>query len=387
MSMLVIGVSTRAIAESAVRAGRRIVTIDYFGDRDQKERVENHSLLRDFKLPFSACGLLSASRRLGFDSVVYISNLENHPAIVAEFAGRAHLLGNPPEVLRKARDWGELRRICAEEGIRAATTLMPGEEMEAAPECRWLVKPVRSGGGHGIHFWDGARLKRTHLLQRFEEGRAASAAFVADGKNSVVIGISEQLIGRRDLGAGGFIWCGNILPLQLESSIGAEFIRRVETMAARLTSRLGLRGVNGMDLIAANDENGCPDPVLIEVNPRYTASMELVERAYGLNVFSLHLDALAGRLPHFSLAQHVEIPFTCKGIVFARRTCTVPATMGGLERERRDIPFPGDRIEARHPICTVFGEGDGRDSCLEKLCENADAVRREIGDDPQVVPE
>jgi predicted ATP-grasp superfamily ATP-dependent carboligase len=115
--------------------------------------------------------------------------------------------------------------------------------------------------------------------------------------------------------------------------------------------------------------------------------MELVERAFGLNVFSLHLDAFAGRLPHFSLAQHMEGPFTGKGIVFARRMCTVPETMGGLKRGRRDVPFPGDRIEARHPICTVFGEGNGRETCLENLWANADAVRCEIGDELEDIVE
>jgi predicted ATP-grasp superfamily ATP-dependent carboligase len=46
--ILVVGLSTRAIAESAVRGGHRVVTLDYFGDRDQRALVENHALLRDF---------------------------------------------------------------------------------------------------------------------------------------------------------------------------------------------------------------------------------------------------------------------------------------------------------------------------------------------------
>lgn len=381
MSILVVGVSTRAIAESAVRAGCRVVTVDYFGDRDQKEQVENHSLLRDFKIPFSARGLLAASRRLEFSSVGYISNLENYPEIVAEFAKRGRLLGNTPDVLRDARNWRQLRRLCREENIPLAVTLLPGEEKEAVREFRWLLKPVRSGGGHGIRFWDGSRLKGTHVLQRFVEGRSASAAFVADGKNSVVIGISEQLIGCRELGAREFAWCGNLLPLQLDRPSRAAFLETVETMVARLARRLGLRGVNGLDLVVADDANGCLTPFLVEVNPRYTGSMELVERAYGLNVFSLHLDALAGKLPQFSLVHHIEGRFAGKGIVFARRTSIVPETMGGVERGRRDIPFPGDRIKAGHPICTVFGEGDVRESCLENLLANAGAVRRKIGDE------
>jgi len=381
MSTLIVGVSTRAIAESAARAGCRVVTVDYFGDRDQKEQVENHSLLRDFKIPFSAKGLLAASRRLEFSSVGYISNLENYPEIVAEFAKSGRLLGNTPDVLHEARDWRQLRRLCREESIPLAVTLLPGEEKEAVQEFRWLLKPVRSGGGHGIRFWDGSRLKGTHILQRHVEGCPASAAFVADGKNSVVIGISEQLIGCRELGAREFAWCGNLLPLQLDRPGKAALLETVETIATRLTRRLGLRGANGLDFVVADDANGCPTPFLVEVNPRYTGSMELVESVYKVSVFSLHLDALAGRLPASSPAQHIDGLFAGKGIVFARRGSIVSETMGGVERGRRDIPFPGDRIKAGHPICTVFGEGDGRESCLENLLANAGAVRREIGDE------
>ena len=84
--ILIAGLSTRAIAESAVRGGYEVITLDYFGDRDQKELVENYSLMRDFHLGFSAEDLLTASRQLDFEAVVYISNLENHPDVVEELA-------------------------------------------------------------------------------------------------------------------------------------------------------------------------------------------------------------------------------------------------------------------------------------------------------------
>ncbi len=381
MRILMVGVSTRAIAESAVRGGYQVFTVDYFGDRDQRELVENYSLLRDFNLGFSAYALLEASLRLEFSSVVYISNLENHPKVVAKLARKSCLLGNAPDVLHQVRDWRRLRQSCSEEGIPCAVTFLPGEEKKAAPEFRWLRKPVRSGGGYNIRFWAGEPLTEAHVLQRYIEGRSASVAFVADGKRSVVIGLSEQLIGRAELGARGFVWCGNLLPLRLDPENRAPFLEIVESMVARLTRRFGLRGVNGLDLVVANDADGCPCPFLVEVNPRYTASMELVERAHRLNIFSLHLKATAGQLPEFSLAQHLEGPFIGKGIVFAGRTLTVPKVMGGVEQGRRDIPFPGDRIMAGRPVCTVLAEGDGRESCLDNLLASARAVRDEIGDE------
>jgi len=381
MPVLIVGVSTRAIAESASRGGHDIITLDYFGDRDQKRLVENYSLLRDFKRPFSVRALVEASKHLKFDAVAYTGNLENYPESLQKLTGRGSLLGNQPDILHYVRDWRKLRQICREERIPCAITLLTGERRKAASEFRWLVKPVRSGGGHSIHFWTGELLDGAHVLQRYIAGQSASVAFAADGKNSVVMGISEQLIGLAELGAREFIWCGNILPLGLEPTNRSALLEIVETMAAQLTRRFGLRGVNGFDIVVMNEAGDCPRPFMVEVNPRYTASMELIERAYGLNVFSVHLEALAGTLPKFSLAQQNTGPYLGKGIVFARQALTVPETMGGVETGRRDIPYPGDRIEAGHPVCTVFAEGEGRDSCLNKLLAGARAVRREIGEE------
>jgi predicted ATP-grasp superfamily ATP-dependent carboligase len=206
-------------------------------------------------------------------------------------------------------------------------------------------------------------------------------AFVADGEEGVVIGLAEQLIGREALGADGFVWCGNILPLALTPAERHALLPQIEAMVQSLTRRLRLRGVNGVDLVVARDDGG-PTPYLVEVNPRYTASMELVERAYDLNVFSLHREAMVGRLPTFSLGDHLDAQeaYVGKGIVYARRDVTMPETASWAEKGRRDVPFPGERIEAGHPVCTVLTEGANRAACWDQLVARAEDVWREIGD-------
>lgn len=374
---MILGLSTRAIAESAIRGGYDVLTLDYFGDSDQKELVENYSLMRDFHLGFSSRALLEASRQLDFEAVVYISSLENHPYVVEELARGYTLLGNTPQTLREVRHWPTLRSFCREEGIAFPPTLFADEDR---PERRgrWLRKPVRSGSGHGISFWREEPLDDNHLLQEYIEGTHASVAFVADGRNCVLLGVTEQLIGREELGARGFTWCGNILPLALPSRELGPLLEAVEDMAAKLTRRFGLRGVNGFDFVLARRE-GRLIPYLVEVNPRYTASMELMEWAYGLNTFDLQVHSFDGELPSFSLQENIQRPGFCgKGIVYAKRDVVMPETAGWRERCRRDIPFPGERIEAKHPICTVLAQGESRDECWRRLLAEADAVRQEI---------
>ncbi len=379
MRVLVIGVSTRAMVESAVRGGHDIVAVDFFGDRDQARLTKSYALQRDLGLPATAEGLAAAARRIDAEGVVYGANLENHPEVVGELAGRRRLLGNSPEVLRKVRDWRSLRSFCRDAGIPHPATLFRGEETWARGGGRWLRKRVCSGGGRGVRPWTGRPLDDRHLLQEQVDGRPASVAFVADGTECRVIGFSEQLVGRRWLGASGFAWCGNVLPFAPPPAEGHLLLAEVATMASRLTRRYGLRGLNGADLVVGRGPTGEPCAYLIEVNPRYSASMELAERAYGIDAYTLHLDALAGLLPQTSAAELQPSEYHGKGIVYARTSVTVPDTDAWYARGRRDVPYRGQRIAAGHPVCTVLATGADRGSCLAQLSLRAAAVYGETG--------
>ena len=382
MRVLIVGFSTRALAESAVRTDHDIVTLDYFGDRDQQALVENYSLKRDFDSSYSAEALARASRDLHCDGVVYGASLENHPALVADLAKERRLLGNEPDVLSQVRDWRTLRSFCRAEGIPVAETVLAGEEGQASPSDGWLRKPVRGGGGRGIRVWDGEALDDEHVLQAYVGGQPASAAFVGDGKRSVLIGVSEQVIGRRELGARDFTWCGNILPLELSADGYPELLEDINTITSQLTRRFGLCGVNGIDFAVTRDSSGRHRPVLLEVNPRYTASMELVERACRLNVFSLHMQAMEGQLPTLPRTRCLDPGSGTfgKAIVYARGRVTMPETDDWVELGRRDVPHPGEKIEAGHPICTVFARGISRRTCWAGLLEETSMVRQETGD-------
>ena len=381
MRILIVGLSTRAIAESAVDGGYDVMTLDYFGDRDQRALVPNVALQRDFDLPFSAEALLETSKRLDYDAVAYTSSLENHPEVVSELARGRRLLGNTPDVLNAVRDWATLRAVCDEEEIPHPTTLLPGEEGDADETRRWLRKPTRGGGGHGVRPWEGERLDEDAVLQRMVIGRPASAAFVADGRRSVVIGLSEQLIGREELGGEGYMWCGNILPLPTRSTSQLDAVlQTVERAAGRLTRRFGLRGVNGIDFVVADGPEDWPRPILVEVNPRYTASMELADWAYDLSAFDLHIRSFEGYLPRFSPREALrDARFRAKGIVYAKKDGTVPSTANWRHRGRRDIPFSGEKIQAGHPICTVVASGETRETCWQRLVERAEEVHRKMG--------
>lgn len=380
MKILLVGVSTRSIAESAARSGYEVAAIDAFGDYDLKALCESYSLRRDFHVPFSASGLFTASRQLTFDAVTYTSNLENHPEVVQQFARRAEVLGNSYQVLRSVRSWASLSDVLRRAGFRVPETVYHVNGKQASSERKWLRKPVLSGGGHGITFTSNLRSGgQGFLLQEYIPGLSCSASFVANKEEAIVIGLTEQLVGRSEFGADGFRYCGNILPLEIAHGLenSANILGQVQRIASLITREFGLLGVNGFDFILA-DGQVC----LTEVNPRYSASMELIEKAYGLSIFDLHMQAVVeDRLPEFDLGhrmRQVKQRSYGKAILYAEKDGQAPDTRNWAQSELRDVPFPGESLAEGKPICTVLTAGESRADCFARLVQRAKAIKGEI---------
>ena len=187
-----------------------------------------------------------------------------------------------------------LARVLRQRGFAVPATRASAPPAAREPE-RWLLKPRRSGGGHGTTPWRiGRPVSRRAYLQERIRGLTGSIIFAADGRRAVALGLSRQLVGERSFGAHGFRYCGSLLASERAPLFPrqAELLVRATALADAVTEAFGLRGLNGLDFIA---RDGVPLP--IEVNPRYSASMELVERATGSSLFAIHADACAGRLP------------------------------------------------------------------------------------------
>ena len=203
--------------------------------------------------------------------------------------------------------------------------------------------------------------------------------FVAAGGRAVPLGVSRQLVGEHAFGAAGYRYCGNILAAAGDAEFARDeaLVDAACALAHAVAEEFGVVGVNGIDFVA----RGRRPAYAIEVNPRWCASMELVERAYGLSVFGAHAAACAaGALPAFDLVRARRgAGAVGKAVVFARHDVTVGDTREWLaDSSVRDVPRPGERIRAGRPVCTVFAAGRDAVACHAALVRRAERVYAEL---------
>src|SRR5215210_8028261 len=120
--VLIAGVSTRALATSAARAGFRVTAADAFGDADLRAVADVIPVRANGATRFSARVAAEMALDSGVAFVAYTSNFENHPGAVATLARHRTLLGNAPAVLERVRNPIELAKAFATHGFAVPAT-------------------------------------------------------------------------------------------------------------------------------------------------------------------------------------------------------------------------------------------------------------------------
>src|SRR5215207_2172701 len=343
------------LADLAKRDGRRVVAFDLFGDLDLRRSASRVVTRRGLT------ALVDAAVGEAPAAVVYGASFENHPALVERLSERHALLGNPSSTLRAVRDPAQL-------GAALGDLPHPRVTVAAPSSGRWLRKPLRGGGGIRVREWRGGALPAGTYLQERIDGIACSAAAVGDGKDAVVLALTEQLVGQRAFGVRGHRWCGNLVPPRVPAG---ELLDRARAICSCLAGAFALRGLFGVDFIWDGARAWT-----VEVNPRPTASLEAIEAAYGEDVFDAHLRACAGELPRREAGCRRAAG---KAVLFATEDVVIGDSVRWLERGVRDVPHPGERIAAGRPICTVVTTAATPQDALAGLEEQAAWLRADLG--------
>jgi predicted ATP-grasp superfamily ATP-dependent carboligase len=208
------------------------------------------------------------------------------------------------------------------------------------------------------------------VFQRRIAGVPCAAVFTAIDGASVLIGVTRQLVGEAWLGAHGFQYCGSIGQLPVSDAVRST----VEQIGQVLTEEFELTGLFGVDFVLDGD-----NVWIIEVNPRYTASVEICERATGIDAITAHVAGISHVPVQRLIASSVASPLTHgKATLFAKRDIEISPIFADMSlAEALRTPWPkladispaGTRVEAGRPILTVFVEGRDVNDVEQRLRE------------------
>ena len=387
--VLVVGIDTVPIVNSAKEAGYSVFAADYFGDLDLQRICSGYEAIIQQEIGKS-CGKIgsrfkpqafleatkSLHKRHRLDAILLSSGLDDFFDVVRQLNSLIPVLGNSPEVIERVRTkpkfYEELE--CLEIAHPETIATKNISELKATAEdigYPVVIKPTRGFGGIGVRlarstmeveeaFQEASSIDGEVLAQRFIKGVHASVSFLAAEDEATILTVNEQILGsdflfqEEPLG-----YCGNIVPLHLSDSI----FDKCKNILERIASHFDLKGSNGVDLVISKEG----DPYVIEVNPRFQGSLECVEKVLGINLVESHINAcLYDSLP----IQKAKASGFCTRLILYTPNRIVAPNITAF-REARDIPLPGTIIEKSEPLCSVIAAGISRSSSLRKAKTSA----------------
>lgn len=358
-AIIIAAYSARALASSAVHAGFAPLSIDVFGDVDTRS-----ASLASVKLDGGVSEGLTLDKVAGaiekLNSVhepiglVYGAGFEHQPETIAAIARGIRVFGNGAKTLKRAKDPVALARVCEANGIRHPEVAFGPRD----DPMLWLMKKRGGAGGDHIRVADAlSRAPPDSYCQRRVAGRSVSALFLANGRETDIVGLSTQWTAPSP--SSPFRYGGAAGPVKIDGAQAMEIARAV----AALASEFDLAGLNSVDFLMTEDALW-----LLEVNPRPGATLDVFESKEA-PLFARHVAACEGR---FTPAP-ATTAFKAAEIVYAPHDIVIRMSRNWPDWAIDRSPA-GTSIAAGDPVCTVLGSG----ATVDLARESARARARKI---------
>ena len=405
-NLLLMGIDTRPMVNSALKLDYRTFSISYFKTVDFKmPYAEKHVLDQEsviscgrFEDNYSPDKLLELSKDFLFDDENEIDkivlttgiNAKNFNGKLKKFRKIVRGNKNSKCVENKFRFYRKLKNK-----FNVPLTFQPSdmhetyEILQQHQNNQFILKPLQGSGGLGIFLLNNESCNdnndsnqilqnisyENYILQEYIEGINVSSSVLSshdDRKNLV----NTRLITEHDLGNNSFEYSGNILPLD-ENSLKMfndnrtniegknfnikELNEEMKNISEDLIRQFKLLGSNGVDYILGRDG----ELKVIEINPRFQGTYELVENSLGINLLDAHIKACEGEIINIPDANQYSI----KKIIYARKQVRI----GNLNIPNvYDIPYEGVKIEKDQPLVTLISSNKNLETAIDeiKIAEN-----------------
>ena len=399
-TVLVAGFNTRPLVYSLSRAGYEVYAVDFFGDLDLYPFVKDCLILTK---KLNANYDLAKNNYSEYLSLLILELLDKYPDIKYLIIGsglddgieeRALILkdinrkkykifnlNNELEAIKRSRNTEFIFNLLIKFGYDVPRTVSFHEDKFKANKLEYpfiLKKKSGSGGTNVYKIRNESDLTfninlinregfipKDWLIQEYIEGNPVSCTTISNGVESEVISVNHQIIGDdKYLNAPKeFMYCGNVVP----ANVFAEERKLIVDISLKLSTELGLKGINGFDFVLKNQY-----PYLIEINPRIPGSIRASEEAMNINLLDLHIKSFTEKGWEFvkKTLKNAKIEnFATKMIFFAPKEVdkNLLNKINNLEYVH-DKSEPVKSIYKGEPVCTIlFKAKSSSDSYLGSL--------------------
>ncbi len=340
------------LAQSARKSGLNPLVIDRFGDQDTQDLANEVHLVKSFEPKVLLPLITDIQTRTGVVWLVLGSGLEPYYKQLSPGFASFQIIGNSLETMANL-----VNKPIFFKQLEALSIDFP--EVRFSPPLEptgWLTKQYYSEGGMGVK---PSSKESTTMLNRYWQkqitGSPFSALFLADQHQCIkMIGFQTQWTTAINADQ-PFMFKGviNQTPLTVEQQT------KILSLIERLTKHYCLVGLNGLDFIANQD-----GLMLLEINPRPSASLNLYDDDYPNGLLEQHFTACRQLLtdcPSF-VPQQVK----AYQIVYADKSIQVPYDMSWPSGSR-DIPKPSSLIGKYQPICSIIAAGKSSEHVATQL--------------------
>ena len=400
-TIAVVGFSARSAAQCAKRQGFVVIAVDACADRDLFSQCQKHFRLDDPKWPdvFNASHpgvplLLTGGMEHRTDCVDRCHSIAN----------RGGPDGKQLSAMRTLDNW-EKWAVSSELGWPATFRKIQDFTMfrDRLAGKDWLLKPFNSAGGIGIIDLTNAVLLSDQLhpktakayIQKRLPGVAIGVTFLSSEFGSTVVGAAAAWSPESKPTTSHYKYCGSYGPIPLTD----EQIDRLQRFAGSVGRESGLLGLWQADFLVHHGSL-----TLLEINPRWSASMDILDVCLDLGLVEMHFDCVCKNLSQAAFEQ-VRMK-ACKRaresiesmmgklVVYAPNAFTVSQAQSDhwwanrwecdvKSRRNRcqfaDIPLAGTEVAIGDPILTVLNSGSSRESILCNLQKAKSAVESSQG--------
>ena len=402
-NLLIMGIDTRPMVNSALNLDYKTFSVSYFKTVDfkipyrEKHVLDQESVIScgRFEENYSPMKLLQL-----FDEMTHENNDEIDKIVLTtginanDFCGKFKkykkiICGNKKteKVDNKFKFFNSIKNK-----FDVPLTFQPSdvdelnEILQQHNNNQFILKPLQGSGGLGIFLLNNESLSKNndgnhilenisyenYILQEYIDGINVSSSVLSSHDEQKNL-INSRLITEHDLGNDTFEYSGNILPLNenslkmfndIQTNFNADvFNEEMKNTSQDLIKEFGLIGSNGVDYVL--DKSG--QLKVIEINPRFQGTYELVENALGINLLEAHIKACEGELIEIPNAG----PYSVKKIIYARKQVNI----GNLNIPNVfDVPYQGVKIEKDQPLVTIIS----CDNDLEKAMDDVKIAEEKV---------